>query len=410
MLNCKTESNRWLIVAICSLLFSLSMFYRVSTAVIAPDLIEELKLTSDELGFCTASFFYAFAIFQIPIGFLLDRFGARKIMTALTVLGGFGAILFSNSQSIASLITGRVFLGIGMAANMMGSLLLLTKLFKQKEFATLSGIIVSVGTVGAMLATSPLVILNQAIGWRQTFGLIGILTLFLGVFFFFIVKEDAEPSKNPIDKRIFLFKTLKKLFFNRNYWAISIGTFIRYGIYVAVQGLWAGPFLINVLHLSPLATGNILLVLNIGFIFGCPVGGYLSDRILCSRKKAILLGLSIMAISLLAIWSNISSSLIWLGFIFFFLGFGSSFGQIMYAHIKELMPLNMAATAMTGINFFTMAGGAIFLHGFGVFLSMRFFSSYPLISLYNMAFLICFVIVLVGFGIYLTTKEKGFET
>jgi len=385
------------------------MFYRVSTAVIAPDLIDEFKLTTDQLGFCTAAFFYAFAIFQIPIGFLLDRFGAKIIMAALTVLGGLGAIVFANSQSIAHLVTGRVFLGVGMAANMMGSFLLLTQLFKQKEFATLSGVIVSIGTGGAMLATSPLVLLKQAIGWRQTFGIVGILTILLGLFFFIIVKEDSKTSKKRIDNRVSLFKTLKKICLNHNYWAISMATFIRYGIYAAVQGLWAGPFLINVLHLSPLTAGNILLVLNIGFIVGCPIGGYLSDRMLRSRKKAVLLGLTIMAFALLAICSNISSSLIWLGFIFFLLGFGSSFGQIMYAHIKELMPLNMTATAMTGINFFTMVGGAIFLHGFGIFLNMRFFSSYSSTKQYNMAFLICFVIMLVGLGIYLTTKEKGFE-
>jgi MFS family permease len=145
-----------------------------------------------------------------------------------------------------------------------------------------------------------------------------------------------------------------------------MGTFFRYGIYASVQTLWAAPFLMTVLGFSQVMTGNLLFAMSIGLIIGSPVCGWISDRILLSRKKVVIAGLAVMAgilivLSLLSmgVWAFIIFAL------FFGFGFSSGAGQIMYAHIKERMPLKNAGSAMTGINFFTMVGGAFFLHGIG---------------------------------------------
>ena len=123
------KNRLWFIVGICSLLFLVSMFYRVSNAVISPQLIDEFGLSSDELGLLTASFFYAFAFFQIPVGLLLDRFGASAIMATFSIIGGIRAIVFARSNGINGLICGRILLGIGMSCNLMGSLKLFGQLF-----------------------------------------------------------------------------------------------------------------------------------------------------------------------------------------------------------------------------------------------------------------------------------------
>jgi len=405
------KNKRWFIVGICSLLFLVSMFYRVSNAVISPQLIDEFGLSSDELGLLTASFFYAFAFFQIPVGLLLDRFGARTIMTTFSVMGGIGAMVFARSTGINGLICGRILLGIGMSCNLMGSLKLFTEWFRPSEFATLSGFILAVGTLGNMMATSPLVLLIDSIGWRASFSIIGMITILLAVCFFTIVRDNPEGLKSNLHltkiKKVQapLFYSIKTVFSNPNYWAISGGTLIRYGTYAAVQALWAGPFLMTILHISPIATGNLLFILNIGFVAGSPIGGFLSDRIICSRKKIIIAGLILMALSLLALALYEHTHLVWLGLIFFFMGFGSSFCQIMYAHIKELMPSHMAGTAMTGVNFFTMMGAGIFTHGFGKILDLQLFAKLPPGMGYRMAFFMCFIGLLTAVALYIKTKD-----
>ena len=115
----------------------MSQFFRSSVAVIAPDLIEELALSPNRLSLISASFFYAFALMQIPLALYLDRVGARISMTVLTLIASIGAVIFAVGESMEMLTVGRILLGIGMSCNLMGTLKLITLWFGAKRFATL---------------------------------------------------------------------------------------------------------------------------------------------------------------------------------------------------------------------------------------------------------------------------------
>lgn len=360
-----------MIYFISCLLFVFSQFYRSSIAVITPNLVTELHFDPEELGLISAAFFYSFAAMQIPVGLYLDRVGPRLLMTALSLLAAAGALVFAYGNSSEVLIVGRILLGIGMSCNLMGPLKLVTTWFSPAYFATLSAIFVSVGTAGNIMAATPLVWFTNHFGWRTTFLLFAICNLFITILFFLVVKDrpDDEPAKLPKEKSIRLSvftNDIMQLFFRKDYWLISMGTFFRYGIYASVQALWAAPFLMTVLGFSQLMTGNLLFAMSIGMIIGSPICGWISDRVLLSRKNVIITGLAIMA-GILIVLSLLSRgvSTIIIFALFFGFGFSSSSGQIMYAHIKERMPLKNAGSAMTGINFFTMIGGAFFLHGIG---------------------------------------------
>ncbi len=129
-----------------------------------------------------------------------------------------------------------------------------------------------------------------------------------------------------------------------------MGTFCRYGINAAVQSLWAATFLINVIGLSVVSTGNVLFLMSIGMVVGSPVFGWLSDSVLKNRKNVIVSGLLVMN-GVLAQLTRLpeNAGLTVLSALFFGSGFFSSSGGIMYGHIKERMPVERAGTAMTGI-------------------------------------------------------------
>ncbi|WP_372679801.1 MFS transporter [Desulfosarcina sp.] len=366
------KHRRWIIFLISCLLFTYSQFYRSSIAVISPNLIEELDLDTEDLGLISAAFFYAFAAMQIPVGLYLDRVGPRALMTVLSLVAVAGATLFAYGESAVALIVGRSLLGVGMACNLMGPLKLITTWFSPLYFATLSATFVSVGTAGNIAAATPLVWLTEWFGWRTTFLLFAISNLIIAIVFYLIARDhpdDSPVSRPSAAATVSLSVTLGgllPLFTRRDYWLISMGTFFRYGIYASVQALWAGPFLMVTMGLSQMMTGNLLLAMSIGLIIGSPVCGWISDTMLNSRKTVIIAGLALMACILvtLAVLPG-STALLTLLALFFGFGFSSGSGQIMYAHIKERLPHEKAGAAMTGINFFTMTGGAFFLHGLG---------------------------------------------
>jgi sugar phosphate permease len=201
-------------------------------------------------------------------------------------------------------------------------------------------------------------------------------------------------------------KSARSLFAEKDYWIISLGTFCRYGIFAAVQALWAGPFLMTVIEVSPVTAGNLLLLMSVGVIGGSPFWGWASDTGLNARKPVVIGGLAGMLIilSLFCLLSPGAGRPLLVA-LFFGFGFFSSAGQVMYPHIKERMPIEHAGMAMTGINFFTMTGVAVFLQGLGSLMERI----YPAASLgpeaFRTAFLFCCGCLAATAAIYLMTRE-----
>jgi sugar phosphate permease len=440
------HSRTWLFttVILAAVMFAMSQFYRASVAVISPDLMQEMGLNALDLSRISAAFFYAFAVMQIPVGIFLDTVGPRIAMTALTLVSVIGAIIFALGESPGWLTFGRILLGVGMACNFMGALKLLTVWFEPRQFATLSAVVVSLGTLGNIAAATPLVLMVSLVGWRHSFLIIAGFTFALALVFLAVIKDrpraDAEGAgiitggaaaentccaddksgpensddraaapADGMENRPSVSQTLGRawaLFHEKDYWIISAATFCRYGIYAAVQALWAGPFLIHVLELSAVTAGNILFLMSIGLILGCPLCGWLSDSLVVSRKKIIIPGIFCMTGLLLAMNQLSPDTGVWVVYLVFFsFGLASGSGQVMYAHIKEQVPRANAGMAMTGINFFTMAGVAVFLQGMGHVMA-RFFPDASLtLPAFHLAFGLC-AVCLAGIALlYCLTEE-----
>jgi len=403
----------WLIFLLCSLHLFISQLYRTTNAVLAPWLIKDLYLDTEGLGLLSAGFFYAFALTQIPISIFLDKVGAKRLMIGLSFVGMAGAIMFSLAQDLGMGLAGRLLLGVGMACNLMGPLKLLMEWFPPRTFATLSGLLYAIGTLGNIVAATPLVLLVEQFGWRLSFQAIIAVHLLLTLMLFWVVQDrPAEKMLNPLPvakglRPASLFGNLGIVMHSKDYWIISAGTFVRYGTHAALQTLWAGPLLMEVLRFSPLQAGNILLMMNIGLILGGPLWGAVSDRIFETPKWVIaggLLMLALITFILRALPPGTSTFVAGATFLAF--GIASASGLHVYAHIKALVPKEMAGAAMSGTNIFTMMGPAVFLQGLGI--AMQGF--YPEASrgpeAFSTALLICVVCQAAIGVLYLFTRSK----
>ena len=404
-------SKAWGVFSLASANFFMSQFYRSTNAVIAPQLLGELSLSTEDLGLLSAAFFYAFGLAQIPITVFLDRIGARRMMTGLSFVGVVGAFVFSWADSLAVGVLGRALLGIGMACNLMGTLKLLTLWFDPLRFATLSGVVLALGTLGNMAATSPLVILVDWMGWREAFRVLGGLTLLLVMFFYVVVRDSPEDSAenrgaaSPPENSSHWLDHLRLLLRNKDYWIISYATFVRYGVFAAFQALWAGPFLMEGIGLSPIPAGNLIFLINVGMLVSSPLWGAVSDRIIRTRKWLVCWGLGVITLLLaLTAGTGPDTGLTVLAALFFGLGFFQP-GALMYVQVKEIMPLRMAGTAMTGVNFFTMVGAAFFLQAVGDFMQSLYPEASRSLPAFRTAFLVCAAFMAGVAVLYAFTKD-----
>jgi MFS family permease len=344
------------------------MFYRASIAVISPALMRDMDLTSSQLGDISAVFYYAFAAGQVPLGVAIDRIGPRRTMCFLALAAVGGAVVFAVGTTPGHLIAGRALLGIGMSGNMMLLLALLAAWFPVDRFAFLSGTAVAVGTLGNLLAATPLALLSLRFGWRWSFFIFAAVNLAVALAFILVARDrplgqEAIPSRSRSAG-----DGLIRLMGMYSYWAISLSNFMRYGFFAALQSLWLGPFLVFGMGRSELEAGNVLFSLGVGAMAGLPLWGSISDRVARSRKKVVLPTMAlfcVLTLSMALLSRDVSEWFLLL--ICFALGFTASSGQITYAHMKELVPESMTAQAITSVNLFTILGAGSMIHILGFF-------------------------------------------
>jgi len=192
----------------------------------------------------------------------------------------------------------------------------------------------------------------------------------------------------------------------KEYWIISLASLVSYGVYGAFQTLWAGPYLMEAMGQSVMNAGHLILLMNLGAISGGPVWGVLSDRILKTRKWLVSGGLLIVVVMVLLMAGLPGGTgFLALALLFFSFGFFRATGLLIYVHIKEIMPLEMAGTAMTGINFFTMIGPALFLQGLGIFMQSLYPESSRGAEAFTASFLVCAFCSFLVAVFYLFTRD-----
>ena len=372
MNNPVSSQRRWYIFAICALMYIISNFWRVSNAVIAGDLSRDLGLTPEFLGLMGGAFFYSFASVQLPMGPMLDRFGPRLIVSLLACIGAASAMAFAFSHHGAMAVLARAGIGIGMAAILMGSYKIFTTWFLPHEFATLSGILISIGNLGAIGATTPLVWLSESMGWRGACVCMAAVTLLSAAAMYLIVR-DHPPGQTgmasaPPLSMADIFSGIRTVFGTGLFWRLSPLAFASYGALITAQGLWGGPYLTDVQGLSKTAASGILLAIPMGIICGAPWWGRLSDR-MGRRKGPILVG----QIAMLAVYASFAVNLHlphWgLALQCWLLGFTGTASFVLYAQVKETFPIAIAGTALTAQNFFVVMGAAVFQHMMGVIMN-----------------------------------------
>ncbi len=412
-------TRRWKIFSVLASMLVISMFYRVSMAVVSFDLTTDLGLSAAELGVISGVFFYAFACAQIPLGALLDRFGGKIMIFTLGIVTTGGSLLFACASSYPNVVAGRALLGLGTASVLMGALKIYTNWFSPQEFAKVSGFMIAVGNLGSIAATKPLAHIISQFGWRPTFIAAAFVQLAVTLAVF-LVTSDAPAQKKIISapaelatrsNNYIIFQVWKLLFASPAFWLVSMMAFFWYANYMVLLALWGGPYLREVVGLNSSAAGTLLLYISFGYICGSLLLGKVIDKLGGSLTTTMVLGQLILLLAMTAMLgpAELVSGTV-LSLIFFVIGMASASGVLIYPLARNLVPHHNAATAMTFVNFFLLMGAAAAQHAMGVYIHSfpRGMSGYPATA-YHGAFLmpICGLTVTL---ILFACNKKRFST
>lgn len=330
--------------------YFLSYFFRSANAVIAPDLARDLALDAAQLGLMTSLFFAAFAAVQLPLGWGLDYWGPRWVTPGLMLVGALGSLLFAIAPSFGLLALGRALIGVGMAGILMGALKAFSRWFEPHRFATVSGLLVGIGSSGALVAATPLAWLNQAIGWRAVFagGALAIALCALALMLW--VRNTPPGAAWPAGGAGR--NGLRSVFADPRFWRIAPFNLFLTGGLLAFQGLWAGPYLFDVLGLGPVAAGNMLLLLGGGAIAGYVATGWMGDRFGLGRVVLTCGWLFALAQLLLALRPPLPV----VAGSYVLLGFAGATNIVLLAHVRRIFAPTITGQVISAVNLFGIGG------------------------------------------------------
>jgi len=369
---------RWLIFIVLTLAYFFVYFHRLSLSIVANDLIADFKTTASVMGLLGSIYFYCYAFMQLPAGLLSDSLGPRKSVTFFLIIASAGSIIFGFAPTIKIAFLGRVMVGLGVSMVFIPTMKILSRWFRPHEFAFMTGILNAVGGMGVLAATWLLALMTLHFGWRISFELIGCCTFIIVVLVWLVVRDRPEdkgwPSIEELDKKkddkvthpvkqIPLLEGARRVISEKYFWPVAIWFFFDCGVFFAFGGLWGGPYLMHVYGMSRAQAGTVLSMIAWGMIIGSPPLGFLSDKIMKSRKKPFILCNLVLVIEL-AFLSIYPTGLphITLYILFFIFSICSSAVVIFgFTIIKELFPMEIAGTSTGMVNLFPFLGGAVFM-------------------------------------------------
>ncbi|WP_227938308.1 MFS transporter [Alkalihalobacillus deserti] len=406
---------RWVVLASVLFTYLLMSSQRTAPGLITDQVMRDFHVTASTIGLLTSIQFFVYTSLQIPMGILADRFGPNIFLIIGAILTGLGTIIYSLGTHEFVLFFARILTGIGDATIWVNMVLILSQWFKVKEFVRLIGLAGMTGSLGFLLATVPFSAWINFLGWRTAFFSAGLLLCILGILLFFVLIKkpkqiflnDSVSVRNekqqPREKTLVL---LRRIFSNRQAWALFFCHFGVVGGYVGFISSWAVPYGMNMYGMTRSDASQLIMIGLIGALIGAPLTSWIS-----SRLETIKCPYVVVHITILLSWSAFllfkgNPPFVMLIVLFFLIGFGFGASALTFSVVRQSFPI-IESGIVSG---FANTGGflsAVLLPGiFGNVLDHFQVASGSMSDGYYYGFIIPVIFSMIGLLGVLSIKEK----
>ena len=382
--------------------YFISALLRAITATLSPLLTTEFSLTAGNLGLLAGGYFLGFASMQIPLGYLLDRHGPKKVVSSFLLIAIIGTIAFALAKSFSGLLISRVLIGVGVSACLMGPLTGYRIWFADEYQQRANAWMLMVLSMGFVFSTLPVQILLPVIGWRWIFGLIAILILVIIFLTLLFIPKWENEVKNYEEKSGSLSDVWNNKFFRST---IPLGLF-NYGGMVAVQTLWAGPWMVRVAGYNPLESATGLFWINVTMLFAFFIFGYILPKISklgFETIKLMKIGLPISYLSLIIIIVSGENA----GAIHFTIYLLTSIVLTLTQPAVALsFPTSLAGKSLTSFNLLIFIGTFIMQWGIGLIIDFCIYLGKEEVQSFKISFTVYLIICIFSY-LYFILNNKN---
>ena len=365
---------KWVVWSLAGVLYLYEYFIRVAPSVMVPELMSAFAVNATAIGVLSGFFFYIYAPLQLPVGVLIDQYGARKLLTFSGIVAGLGTLLFGIADYYWVAAAGRFLMGAGSSFGFVGIVYICSHWFEEKRRGIMIGLANTIGMIGAILAQGPLRLGLNALGWRVTFIILAVFGVFIGTLLYVLVRDDPPNVPHPHIRDQHAAKHLWQNVVigckNSQTWISSLMALFFYVSTATFAGLWGIPFIQATYGISTERAGFAISMIFVGWAIGGPIIGIYSDRI--RQKKSILAFTTLIGFVLMSCITYLTNPPIAILFILLLLvGFASSAQLLNFSYSIDVNPLSAKGTAAAFVNFIVVLGTALMQPFIGYLLDLN---------------------------------------
>ncbi|HEY9130661.1 MAG TPA: MFS transporter [Dyella sp.] len=358
-------STRVRLFAVFAAGYFVSFLFRGVNLGFAPFLTRELGFSASDLGTLTSMYFLGFAGAQIPAGVLLDHYGPRRVTACVMLLAAVGIFVFGSASTLPMMMAGRLLIGVGVSVCLGGAFKATAQYFPVTQLTLVNGLVMAVGGLGGVAVGTPLTWLLSMTDWRSICTALAILTAIVAasIWLFAPVARDAHKQPSVLEQ----FKGTWHILSSRGFWKLAAFSGLNQGVFYAMQSLWVGAFLHDVLPQTPDTSARVatlVSVLGAAFIVGNIAFGALA-RSLEKRGISVYLFSGITMMLFVAVQAAIAwgvplpEALLWSAY-----GALGGTGILTYAVLAHYFPVHLIGRVNT--TFTLVIFLAIFLLQIGI--------------------------------------------
>ena len=388
--------------------YFISCLLRAITATLSPVLTSEFNLLAADLGLLAGGYFLGFACMQIPLGYLLDKYGPKKIVTSFLLIALIGIISFALAKSFSGLLISRILIGVGVSACLMAPLTGYRIWYAENQQQRANSWMLMVASLGFLSSTLPVQLLLPSFGWRWIFGGIALLTV-LSILLMLLFIPNWNLNKNRVLENSDKTGSLSDVWKNRFFISVIPMGLFNYGGLMAIQTLWAGPWMIRVSGYTPLESATGLFWINVTMLISFFLWGYFLPKINSigfSATRILKLGLPVGFLVMLTI--------IILGpkagaFHITMFILSSIFLSVTQPAVGLSFAGHSAGKALTSFNLLIFAGTFVMQWLMGFVIDIVKSLGHPEIFAFKSAFSVFLILSVISYIFFLILNKKNYE-
>jgi predicted MFS family arabinose efflux permease len=344
--------------------YFLTHLFRVVNAVVGPAISAEIGIDAAGLGFLTSVYFLAFAAIQLPLGLLLDRFGAHRVQASLLVIAAAGSALFAIGDDFVTLTIARGLIGLGVSAGLMSAFKAYSARLPAKKLPLVNSLHMAAGSLGVLAGGLPVEIAMQALGWRGLFLLLAGLCLVAAAILILTVRD--LPRQGTPETFGALMAGVGHILVSPAFLRVAPISLIVQASGLALLALWVGPWLRDVALYSPARAATVVSLMGCSMIVGYVSCAFLTNRLV---HKGVPLG-RVMIGGCIAFTATLPAIILldpaWGAPLWLLFASLISFAALSYPVLGAEFPPGLTGRVHTALNFLVFIAGFALQWGFGV--------------------------------------------